>query len=328
MSLPLQPSADAQFGTRHIAKGVGRLTNHVLKRGQGSWIFTDQNVKLLDFTTGIGVVGLGHCHPKVTAAAQEQLGNLVHAQINIGHSEAYIALLRALLPKLALAHPSLDSVFLWNSGAEAVEAAIKLARGCTGKQNVVVMQGSYHGRTLQTAGMTKSKTVYSATFHPVPPGIYATAFPYYAQHGLPPSTPESTLVSASLHQLNLVLSQQTSPRDTAAIILEPVLGEGGYVPAPASFLQGLRKICDQHDILLICDEVQSGIGRTGKWWSCQYANVRPDILIFAKGIANGLPLSGIASRKELTDKQAPGSMSALRSYLNSCTTYERPRLDH
>lgn len=135
-----------------------------------------------------------------------------------------------------------------------------------------------------------------------------TPFPYYSQFGLPQSTPEQQLVDMSLAQLRLVLQQQSAPSDTAAIILEPVMGEGGYVPAPAAYLHGLREICDEHNILLIADEVQSGFGRTGTFWAVQDSGVRPDILVFAKGVANGFPLSGIASRKELMDMQKPGSM--------------------
>lgn len=170
------------------------------------------------------------------------------------------------------------------------------------------MQGSYHGRTFATMGMTRSKTVYGEGFLPHMPGVFSTAFPYYSQFGVPSTTPESQLVEQCLHRLRLLLKQETAPSDTAAIILEPVLGEGGYVPAPKAFLEGLRKICDDHSILLIADEVQSGMGRTGTYWSIEQSGVRPDILVFAKGIANGFPLSGIASRKELMDLQKPGSM--------------------
>lgn len=284
------------------------MTQMVMSRGEGSWVWDEQGNKILDMTCGIGVTNLGHCHPAVTKAAQEQCATMVHAQINIGYSASYLRMVKAFLPRLAKLDPSLDSVFLWNSGAEAVEASIKLARSATKKQNIIVMQGSYHGRTYGTMALTKSKTIYSEGVAPLMPGVFVTPFPYYSQFGLPEETDEETLVSASLHQLHLVLSQQTNPMDTAAIILEPVMGEGGYVPAPPSFLRGLREICDKHNILLIADEVQSGCGRTGKFWFMEYSGVRPDILVFAKGIANGFPLSGIASRKELMDLQKPGTM--------------------
>jgi 4-aminobutyrate aminotransferase len=298
----------SEFGAAHIARGVGRLTPMVMTRGEGSYVWDEKDNKMLDMTCGIGVTNLGHCHPAVTKAAQEQCATMVHAQINIGFSASYLRMLDRLLPRLADVHPSLDSVFLWNSGAEAVEASVKLARAVTKKQNIIVMQGSYHGRTYGTMAMTRSKTIYGLGFGPLMPGVFATSFPYYSQFGLPESTPTDELVRSSLHQLELLLSQQSAPSDTAAIILEPVLGEGGYVPAPPEFLRGIRAICDKHDILMIADEVQSGCGRTGKFFFMEYSGVRPDILIFAKGIANGFPLSGIASRKELMDQQKPGTM--------------------
>lgn len=296
----------AAFGEQHIARGIGRLTKHVFEDGKGTFITTDKGVKLLDMTAGIGVVNLGHCHPKVSAAAAAQCSKITHAQVNIGFSAPQIALLKELIP--ILPHESLDTVFLWNSGAEAVEAAVKLARAATKKPNIVVMQGSYHGRTNATSSMTRSKTIYGEGHGPLMGGVFASAFPYYSQFGLPADTPKEELVKQALLQMRLTLQQQTSPSDTAAIILEPVLGEGGYVPAPPEFLHGLRKICDEHGILLIADEVQSGMGRTGHMWFVQDSGVRPDILIFAKGIANGFPLSGIASSKKLMDLQKPGSM--------------------
>lgn len=315
--MPLRPFSTTQpassdvdtaaFGEQHIAKGIGRLTKHVFDEGKGTFITTDKGVKLLDLTSGIGVVNLGHCHPKVSAAAAAQCSKITHAQVNIGFSSTQIALIKELIP--ILPHPSLDTVFFWNSGAEAVEAAVKLARAATKKPNVIVMQGSYHGRTNATASMTRSKTIYGEGHGPLMGGVFATAFPYYSQFGgATPDTPTDELVNQALLQLKLTLQQQTSPADTAAIILEPVLGEGGYVPAPPDFLHGLRKICDENDILLIADEVQSGMGRTGRMWFVEESGVRPDVLVFAKGIANGFPLSGIASSKELMDRQKPGSM--------------------
>lgn len=297
----------AAFGEQHIARGIGRLTKHVFEDGKGTFITTDKGVRLLDLTSGIGVVNLGHCHPKVSAAAAAQCSKITHAQVNIGFSSAQIALLKELIP--VLPHESLDAVFLWNSGAEAVEAAVKLARAATKKPNIIVMQGSYHGRTNATASMTRSKTVYGEGHGPLMGGVFATAFPYYSQFaGATADTPTEELVNMALLQAKLTLQQQTAPSDTAAIILEPVLGEGGYVPAPPAFLKGLRQLCDEHGILLIIDEVQSGMGRTGKMWFIEESGVRPDILIFAKGIANGFPLSGIASSKKLMDLQKPGSM--------------------
>jgi 4-aminobutyrate aminotransferase len=187
--------------------------------------------------------------------------------------------------------------------------------------------GGYHGRTFGAMGLTRSKTIYSEGVSPLmvssaltpsahrltpfQPGVYVTPFPYWHQLGLPNTASEDEVVRHSLHQLNLLLSQQTHPSETAAIIIETVLGEGGYIAAPASYLRGLREVCDKHGILLIFDEVQCGFGRTGKYFACEYAGVRPDIMVIAKGLANGFPLSGIVSRKELMDKQKPGTMVSL-----------------
>ena len=200
-------------------------------------------------------------------------------------------------------HKSLDTFFFWNSGAEAVEAAVKLARHATKKQNIIAMQGSYHGRTFGTMALTKSKTVYGEGYAPLMPGVFAVPFPYCAQCSISHQTDgkygyENCCMDPIL-QLELLLKRETAPSDTAAIIIETVLGEGGYVPPPAGYLAKVREICDKNNILLIADEVQCGFGRTGKMFAIEHWDVRPDILVMAKGIANGFPLSGIVSRKEL-----------------------------
>ncbi|GLB44715.1 putative aminotransferase [Lyophyllum shimeji] len=295
-----------QLGQYHVTNGIGRLTEGIMTKGQGSYVEYDDGKRYLDFTSGIGVTSLGHCHPKVSQAAAEQCLTLVHAQCSIAFHKPYLQLVERLL--LMMPHPSLNSFFFWNSGSEAVEAAIKLARVATGRQNIICMQGAYHGRTFGASAVTRSKTIYSEGTFPLMPGVFSIPYPYWHQHGLPPSTPPSELASKSLYQLDLVLAQQTTPRDTAAIIVEPLLGEGGYVPAPPEFLQGLRDVCDKHGIMLIVDEVQSGFARTGKYFMIEHSGVRPDIMVIAKGLANGFPLSGVISRKELTDKLKPGTL--------------------
>jgi len=300
----------AQFGIKHIARGVGRLATEVIESGSGSYVTMMGGRKMLDFTSGIGVTNLGHCHPAVTKAAQEQAGKLVHGQINIAFQKPYLELVESLLPLMP--HKSLDTFFFWNSGAEAVEAAVKLARHATKKQNIIVMQGSYHGRTFGTMAMTRSKTVYGEGYSPLMPGVFSVPFPYCAQCSIASASNgtydfENCCMDPVL-QLELLLKRETAPSDTAAIFIEPVLGEGGYVPPPAEYLAKVREICDKNNILLVADEVQSGYGRTGKMFAIEHWGVRPDILIMAKGIANGFPLSAIVSRKELMDTQKPGSM--------------------
>jgi len=300
----------AQFGTKHIAKGIGRLTSDVFETGAGSYITTTEGRKYLDFTCGIGVTNLGHCHPAVNKAVHAQVDKLIHGQVNIAFHKPYLQLIESLLPLMP--HPSLDTFFFWNSGSEAVEAAVKLARHATKKQNIIVMQGSYHGRTFGTMAMTRSKTVYGQGYAPLMPGVFSVPFPYCAQcsiakHSSGKFNTENCCMDPIL-QLELLLKRESAPSDTAAIFIEPVLGEGGYVPPPPQYLAKVREICDKNNILLVADEVQSGFGRTGKLFAIEHWGVRPDILIMAKGIANGLPLSGIVSRKELMDAQMPGSM--------------------
>jgi len=275
-------------------------------KGEGSWVTMHSGRKLLDFTCGIGVTNLGHCHPKVSRAAADQCLNLVHGQCSIAYHEPYLRLIERLLP--IMPHPSLDSFFFVNSGSEAVEAALKMVRSIMRKQNIITMQGAFHGRTFGAMAVTKSKTVYADGSSPLMPGVLTAPFPYWHHFNAVPGADEAELVRASLYQMELLLAQQSAPSDTAAIIIEPVLGEGGYVPAPPAFLQGLRTICDKHGLLLIVDEVQSGFGRTGRMFNIEYSGVRPDIMIMAKGLANGFPLSAVVSRKELTDKIKPGIM--------------------
>ncbi|KAI6033174.1 acetylornithine aminotransferase [Pisolithus orientalis] len=294
------------FGQRHVTKGIGRLTEAVMTRGEGSYVHFHDGLRLLDFTCGIGVTNLGHCHPKVSKAAADQCMELVHCQCSISFHDSTIRLIEKLIP--VMPDPTLDSFYFWNSGSEATEAAVKMARVITGKQNIICMQGGYHGRTYGAMALTRSKTSYSEGFFPLMPGVFSTPFPFWHQLGVAPNTSEEELVRSTLYQLDLLLKQQTAPCDTAAIIIEPVLGEGGYVSAPSAFLKGLRDVCDEHGILLIIDEVQSGFGRTGKMFNVEYSRVRPDIMVMAKGLANGFPLSCIVSRRELTDKLKPGSM--------------------
>ncbi|CEG37783.1 4-aminobutyrate transaminase [Plasmopara halstedii] len=287
----------------HLAKGIGRMSDMIMTKGKGTWIWTSDNRKLLDFTSGIAVTSVGHSHPKVVAAVQKQAATLVHAQVNIGYHQPMLDLIKTLLPVLP---KTLDSLFFACSGSEAVENAVKLARHATGKTQVIAFQGGYHGRTVGTMSLTSSKTVYSAGFGPLMPGVTFVPYPY-ALHG--PIHDDEKNVKWCLEQLHLALKQQSAPRDTAAIIIEPVLGEGGYVVPPKSFMKGLREVASANDILLIADEIQSGFGRTGGYFAIDsHFDVQPDILTFAKGIADGYPISGIASRKELTDLQPPGSM--------------------
>ncbi|MEW6287318.1 MAG: aminotransferase class III-fold pyridoxal phosphate-dependent enzyme [Chloroflexota bacterium] len=278
-----------------------RIFNFVADRAEGSYIYTDDGRKLLDFTCGIGVTNTGHCHPKVVEAIREQAGNFIHAQANLVIHKPMLQLieeLRKIVP------PSIDSFFFANSGAEALENAVKIAKVATGRPNVIVFSGSFHGRTHATMALTTSKTIYRAGFAPLMAGVYVAPFPYAFQLKMT----EEEASQYALEQLEHLLASQTAPKETAAIILETVLGEGGYIVPPASFMKGLREICDKHGILLVLDEVQSGFGRTGKWFAFEHFGIVPDIMTVAKGIASGMPLSGVFTRTEIMKKLDTGSI--------------------
>lgn len=284
----------------HMSPVWGRIFNFVAERAEGSYIYTTDGKKLLDFTCGIGVTNTGHCHPKVVEAIREQAGNFIHAQVNIVIHKPMLQLIeevRKVVP------PSIDGFFFSNSGAEAIEGAVKLARAATGKQNVIVFNGSFHGRTAGTMALTTSKTIYRAGFGPLPSGVFVAPYPYAFRLGMS----EEQASQYALNALEELLLSQTAPKETAAILIEPVLGEGGYVVPPVSFLKGLREIADKNGILLIFDEVQSGFGRTGKWFASEHFGVVPDIMTVAKGIASGMPLSGVFSRLDLMKKWEVGS---------------------
>ena len=220
---------------------------------EGCYIYAEDGRKYLDFTCGIGVTNTGHCHPKVVEAIRKQAGLFLHAQANIVVHEPMLELINELR---TVVNPSIDSFFFSNSGAEAVEGAVKLARAATGKPNIIVFSGSFHGRTSGTMALTTSKTVYRSGYQPLPAGIFVAPYPYaYKLHMTDTQTTEFCL-----NALEELLLSQTSPAETAAILMEPVLGEGGYVVPPVDFMKGLRELCNKHGILLILDEIQSGFG--------------------------------------------------------------------
>jgi 4-aminobutyrate aminotransferase len=285
----------------HMAPVLSRIFNFVADRAEGSYIYTDDGRRLLDFTCGIGVTNTGHCHPKVVEAIREQAGNFIHAQANLVIHKPMLRLIEELRQ---IAPPSIDSFFFANSGAEAVENAVKIARVATGRQNVIVFSGSFHGRTVGTMALTTSKTVYRSGFGPLPSGVYVAPFPYAFRLKMT----EAEASEYALEQLEYLLASQTSPKETAAILVESVLGEGGYVVPPKSFMKGLREICDRHKIMLILDEVQSGFGRTGKWFAFEHFEIVPDIITAAKGLASGMPLSGVFTRTDIMLKLDVGSI--------------------
>jgi 4-aminobutyrate aminotransferase len=284
----------------HMSPVWSRIFPVVAERAEGCYIYSVDGKKYLDFTCGIGVTNTGHCHPKVVAAIREQAGLFLHAQANIVVHKPMLELIEELRKVVP---PSIDGYFFSNSGAEALEGAVKLARAATRKPNIIVFSGSFHGRTAGTMALTTSKTIYRSGFQPLPAGVFVAPYPYIYKLGMT----EAQATEYCLGALEELLLSQTSPTETAAILIEPELGEGGYVVPPVAFLKGLRELCDRTGILLIFDEVQSGFGRTGKWFALEHFDVVPDIMTVAKGIASGMPLSGVFSRLELMKKWQTGS---------------------
>ena len=284
----------------HMSPVWSRIFSIAADRAEGCYIYATDGKKYLDFTCGIGVINTGHCHPKVVEAIREQAGLFLHAQANIVVHKPMLELieeLRKILP------PSIDGFFFSNSGAEALEGAVKLARAATGKPNIIVFSGSFHGRTAGTMALTTSKTIYRSGYQPLPAGVFVAPYPYAYRLGMT----EEKATDFCLSALEELMLSQTSPAETAAILIEPVLGEGGYVVPPKAFMKGLRDLCSRNGILLILDEVQSGFGRTGKWFAREHFDIVPDIMTVAKGIASGLPLSGVFSSLDLMKKWQTGS---------------------
>jgi 4-aminobutyrate aminotransferase len=277
----------------HLAGVWFSLTDLPVVSGHGSWVTTVDGTEYLDFTAGIAVVSTGHCHPAVVAAIQDQAARFIHAQVNCYRHN----LLEPLAEWLAEISPvGIDKFFFANSGAEVTEAAVKLAKQSTKKPNIIVFSGSFHGRTHMAMAMTTSKTVYRAGYAPLPSGVFTCPFA---------STDDEA--GSALAAFDWMLRTQTAPDETAAAIIEPVLGEGGYLPAAPRLMQGLEERCRQHGILFIADEVQSGFGRTGRMFAVEHYDVVPDVLVMAKGIASGFPFSALGARADLMDRWPTGS---------------------
>jgi len=273
----------------------------VIARGEGSWVIDPEGRRYLDLSAGLAVLNLGHSHPRVLARVREQLERFVHTG-GVYFNETTVAAAELLA---VAAPPGLDQVFFSNSGAEAVEGALKLARYVTGRPGFIAFTGGFHGRTLGAVSVTSSAARYRARYQPLLPVVYHAPYPYC--YRCPYGCQQESCTLACLDGLQELLRRIITPAEVAAVIIEPVLGEGGYVPAPAAFLAGLRRLCDEHGILLIFDEVQSGMGRTGAWFAAQLYGVTPDILAVAKGIASGFPLSAVVARREIMEQWPSGA---------------------
>ncbi len=278
---------DAAVASPSLTRAYPLVADH----GAGYVITDVDDNRFLDFAAGIAVASTGHSHPKVVAAIKEQADRLIHIAATDFYEPRYVD----FMERVASVAPFKEKarVFLTNSGTEAVEGAIKLARYHTGRSGLIAFEGGFHGRTMGSLSLTNSKVKQRAGFGPLVPMVYHAPYPRVR------AWREGTGGdgSAELEVLRrTIFGRLIAPSDVAAIVVEPIQGEGGYFPAPAAFLRGLREICDEHGILLIADEIQSGMGRTGKWWAIQHADVEPDIVTTAKGIASGLPIGAFIAR--------------------------------
>ena len=271
----------------------------VAKKGSGAMIEDADGNTFLDFAAGIAVVATGHCHPRIVAAIQKQAAELIHMSC----TDFYYRGTVELAEKLALIAPGEGTkrVYFGNSGTEAIEAAMKLARYHTKRDKFIAFHGCFHGRTLGALSLTASKSIQRKHFGSLLAGVFHTPYPnaYRGAYGV---RPEHAAVDALAHIENELFKRLVDPDEVAAIFIEPIQGEGGYLPAPAEFLQGLERLCRRHGILLVADEVQSGMWDVrGKWWAVDHAGVEPDILCTAKGIASGMPLCAVIAKTEIMD---------------------------
>ena len=288
--------ADLSSVADHLTPVLGRYFERSWSHGEGHRLFDTDGRAYLDFANGIAVTALGHRHPRVTAAIHAQVDRLIGPTGAMGFSEPVVRLSNLLAAGLP---DPIDSLMFLNSGSEAIDGALKLARRVTGRPGIVAFRGGFHGRTFGATSVTTSALNYRTGYEPLLPGVsfapYPAAWPEF-------DGDEERASEASLAALDAHFASVIAPSQVASVLIEPVRGEGGYNPAPASFLQGLRRICDAHGILLIADEVQTGFGRTGRMWAFEHAGIVPDIVVMAKAIANGLPLSAIASSRALMDR--------------------------
>ncbi|MBN9333831.1 4-aminobutyrate--2-oxoglutarate transaminase [Devosia sp.] len=293
-------SQNADLRARHIAaipRGLASAFPVYAQRAENSEIWDQDGKRYIDFAGGIAVLNTGHRHPKVMAAVSDQLDHFTHTAFQILPYEPYVALCERLNELAPFAGPAKSVLF--STGAEAVENAIKIARASTGRPGVIAFSGGFHGRTTLTMALTGKVVPYKVKFGVAPPAIYHLPFPAET-HGVS--------VADTLRALETLFRADIAPTDVAAIIIEPVQGEGGFLPAPVELLQALRKVCDTHGIVLIADEVQTGFARTGKMFGIEHSGVEPDLMTIAKSLAGGFPLSGVIGRAAIMDAAEPGGL--------------------
>ncbi|MFM0752395.1 4-aminobutyrate--2-oxoglutarate transaminase [Paraburkholderia strydomiana] len=278
-------------------RGVGVMCDFYAERAQNAELWDVEGRRFIDFAAGIAVCNTGHRHPKIVAAIRDQLDRFTHTAYQIVPYASYVELAEKLNERAPGDHPKKTAFF--TTGAEAVENAIKIARAATGRPGVIAFTGGFHGRTLMGMALTGKVAPYKAGFGPFPSDVFHAPFPN-PLHGV--STADS------LKAIEFLFKADIDPKRVAAIIFEPVQGEGGFYPAPAEFVRALRKLCNEHGILLIADEVQTGFARTGKLFAMHHYDVVPDLMTVAKSLAGGMPLSGVIGRADVMDAAAPGGL--------------------
>ena len=287
----------AELRTKYVPRGITSAHPIAVDRARGSELWDVSGKRYIDFAGGIGVMNVGHAHPRVMKAVQDQLEKATHTSFQVVHYESYLKLAQRLCEVTPIQGDK-KAIFL-STGAEAIENAVKIARAATGREAVISFRGGFHGRTLLALSLTGSVQPYKQNFGPYAAEIYQTPFPYSYR---------GWTAEAALADLGNLLESEVSPNRVAAIVIEPVLGEGGFVPAPLDFLRKLRELCDRHGILLIADEIQTGFGRTGKFFGIEHSGVQPDLMTVAKSLAAGFPLSGVVGKAEIMDAPDPGGL--------------------
>ena len=280
-----------------VARGQGNIAPVFVERALGSELWDVEGNRFIDFGTGIAVCSAGHCHPKITAAVAEQLEKFSHTCVMVTPYDSSVRLAEKL-NELAPGPSKKKSIFV-TTGAEAIENAVKIARAHTGRRGVIAFNGGFHGRTMLAMGLTGKITPYKNLFGPFPAELYHAPFPI-EYHGIS--------IEDSLKGLDNLFKADIAPSDVAAIIVEPVQGEGGFYPAPIEFMQQLRALCDEHGIMLVVDEIQTGFARTGKMFCSEYADVEADLMTVAKGMANGFPIAAVVGKAEIMDAPLPGGL--------------------
>jgi len=280
-----------------VARGVGQIHPIVAERAENATVWDVDGREYIDFAGGIAVLNSGHLHPKVIAAVQEQLGKLSHTCFQVLAYEPYIALCEEIAKRVP--GNFAKKTLLVSTGSEALENSIKIARAATSRAGVIAFTGAYHGRTMMTLALTGKVAPYAAGMGLMPGGVYRALAPC-ALHGISED--------ASIASIERIFKTDADAKDIAAIVIEPVQGEGGFYVNSASFMQRLRKLCDSHGILLVADEVQTGAGRTGTFFACEQLGVVPDLTTFAKSVAGGFPLAGVTGKAEIMDAIAPGGL--------------------